>query len=153
MEKDKNIEALNSLVEINYDRIEGYRKASESVEERDLKDLFSMFEQTSLTCLRELISEINKSGGIATEGTSASGRFFKAWMDFKSDLTGDDRVAILNSCVYGEENASEVYNNVLEYKAEYLSQHQKKMIESQLILLRADQRTIKSMQNHLAETA
>lgn len=77
MDKEKTIDALNKLLEINNDRIRGYEKAFANTEERDLKDLFSTFEQTSEKCVGELISEINKLGGEATEGTKASGKFFR----------------------------------------------------------------------------
>lgn len=152
MENDKTIDALNELVEINNDRIDGYENASENTEERELKGLFSTFEQTSQKCVDELNNEINKLGGKATEGTTASGKFFRAWMDVKSALSGKDRKAILSSCEYGEKNAVEVYNDVLENNSVHLNQRQQELIKSQLNRLKSDQSTIKSMQNTLVET-
>ncbi len=151
MEKEKTIDALNTLVEINNDRIEGYEKAIENTEERDLKDLFSEFKETSRKCLGELKSEITKFGGEVTEGTNASGKFFRAWMDFKSALTGKDRKAILNSCEYGEEQADETYQEVLDEESEHLNPQQQAMIKAQHNLLRIDQNRIKSMLNTLVE--
>lgn len=151
MEKEKTIDALNKLVEINNDRIEGYEKASENTEERDLKELFSKFVQTSRNCQRELITEIQKFGGKAIEGTTTSGKFFRTWMDFKSALTGKDRKAILNSCEYGEESADETYKEVLSDESEHLSPQQQAMIQEQHNQLRADQGKIKSMLNVLVE--
>lgn len=151
MEKEKTIDALNKLVEINNDRIEGYEKASENTEERDLKDLFSAFKQTSKKCQGELISEINKLGGKVTEGTTASGKFFRAWMDVKSALTGKDRKAILNSCENGEESADETYQTVLEDESEHLNPQQLSMIKAQHNQLKGDRNKIKSMQNNLVE--
>ncbi|MEX2351356.1 MAG: PA2169 family four-helix-bundle protein [Balneolaceae bacterium] len=151
MKKEKTIDALNTLVEINNDRVKGYEKAFENTEERDLKDLFSTFEKTSHKCLGELISEINKLGGKATDGTNTSGKFFRTWMDVKSALTGKDRKAILNSCEHGEESADETYQTVLEDESEHLNPQQQSMIESQHNLLLADQSKIKSMLNTLVE--
>lgn len=151
MKNENTVDELNRLVEINNDRIEGYEKAAENTEERDLIELFSKFKQTSKKCLGELISEITKSGGKATQETTTSGKFFRTWMDVKSALTGKDRKAILNSCEYGEENAVEVYNEVLDDNSEHLDLHQKKMIKAQLSLIKADQRTIKSMKNQLVQ--
>jgi len=151
MDNEKKIDALNTLVEINNDRIEGYEKASENTEESDLKDLFSKFVQTSKKSQRELIGEINKLGGKVTEGTTTSGKFFRAWMEFKSSLTGKDRKAILNSCEYGEKNADETYENVLDDESANLNPQQQSMIKSQHILLKTDQSTIKLMQNALAD--
>ena len=76
-------------------------------EEKDLKDMFTSFAQNSKKCKQELVSEINKLGGTATDGTTVSGKFFRGWMDMKSALIGKDRKAILESCEYGEEQADE----------------------------------------------
>ncbi|HAC15411.1 MAG TPA: hypothetical protein DCE78_05630 [Bacteroidetes bacterium] len=151
MDKEKTIDALNQLVEINNDRIEGYQKAAENTEERDLKELFSRFEQTSMNCKRELTTEIQKFGGKVIEGTTTSGKFFRTWMDFKSALTGKDRKAILNSCEYGEESADDTYQTVLSDESEYLSPLQQSMIREQHNKLRADRSKIKSMLNVLVE--
>lgn len=145
MENEKTVDAINELIEINNDRIEGYEKASENTEERDLKELFSAFEQTSRKCLGELKSEIVKFGGKVTEGTSTSGKFFRAWMDFKSALTGKDRKAILESCQYGEEQADESYQKVLQGETNHLSPQLRSMIKKEHDLLRADQSTIESL--------
>ena len=153
MDKEKTIETLNTLVEINNDRVEGYEKASENTEERDLKDLFLSFKKTSQKCLHELITEINRFGGNATEGTTTSGKFFRAWADVKSALSGKDRKAILNSCEYGEEQADETYQEVLDEQSEHLSPQQQVLIKTQHDLLRADQNKIKSMLNTLVEVS
>lgn len=152
MENPKTVGALNSLVEINNERIEGYQKAFKNTEERDLKDLFSEFKQTSRKCVDELRNEINKLGGEVTVGTNASGEFFRAWMNFKSALIGKERKAILNSCEYAEEQADETYQKIRDEGSEHLSPHQLSMIKEQHKQLKADQKTIKSMQNSLAET-
>lgn len=151
MENEKTIDALNKLVEINNDRVEGYEKASENTKERDLNDLFSAFKQTSQNCLVELKSEIKKLGGQVTEGTTTSGEFFRTWMDFKSALAGNDKKAIFSSCEYGEEQADETYQEILNDESEHLSTQQQSMIKEQHNLLKADQSKIKSMQNNLVE--
>lgn len=151
MNNEKTIEALNSLVEINNDRIKGYEKASENTEERDLKDLFSSFGQNSKKCQRELISEINKIGGKAASGATASGTFFRAWMDVKNALAGKDRKAVLNSCDNGEERADETYKAVLNEESKHFSPDHKSMIQQQHSLLKSDRSKIKSLLNALAK--
>lgn len=149
MNKEKTIDALNTLVVINNDRIEGYDTASENTEENELNSLFSQFAQTSKKCRNELINEIGKLGGKAADGTNASGKFFRAWMDVKSALTGKDRKAILNSCEQGEERAVETYKTVFEDKSEHLTAKQQMMIKGQFGLIINDQDKIRSMQNAL----
>lgn len=147
MNNKKTIDALNTLVKINNDRIEGYEKASANTEERELQRLFSEFKQTSQKCRQELIREINKFGGEVSEGTKTSGKFFRAWMDVKSALSGKDRKAILESCAYGEEQADETYKTVLDDQSEHLNPEQQAMISEQHNLLMVDRGKIMSMQN------
>ena len=149
MDKEKTIDALNKLVEINNDRIEGYETASKETDEQDLKSLFSQFAQTSYKCKQELTSEIYKLGGNPTEGTKITGKFFRVWMDVKTALTGKDRKAILNSCEYGEDQAIETYENVLEEEREHLSLAQQSMISTQYTLIKSDHYRVKSMRDSM----
>ncbi len=145
MEIDKTIDVLNKLVEINNDRIEGYLTASRETDEQDLKSLFQQFAQISEKCKQELSSEIFRLGGTATDGTKISGKFYRTWMDIKSSVTGHDRIALLNSCEYGEEHAIETYEKVLNDDLDYLSIEQQSMVSSQYALIEADHNRLKSI--------
>lgn len=145
MEKDKAIDVLNSLIEINSDRIEGYETASKETEETDFKSLFSQFVKTSEWCKSELVREVEKLGGIPIEGTSTTGKFFRVWMDFKAAVTGHDRKAILNSCEYGESVASDTYEDALNDNYEDLTHEQQAILRVQHNLLKADHDKVKDM--------
>ncbi|HMG16267.1 MAG TPA: DUF2383 domain-containing protein, partial [Saprospiraceae bacterium] len=93
MENDKSIDVLNSVLEINNDRIAGYETALKETEDSDLKTVFLQFIQTSNRCKSELISEIARISGTPIEGTKTSGKIFRIWMDFKAAITGKDRKA------------------------------------------------------------
>lgn len=147
MEKEQTIEALNTLITINNDRIEGYETAAKETEEQDLKTFFSEQKQTSLHCNKELISEVTKLGGTAAEGTKTTGKFFRVWMDVKAALTGKDRKVILNSCEYGEDVAKGTYEKVLENDQKNLNDEQENMIKTQHALLKADHNKVKSMRD------
>jgi len=138
---------LNTLITINNDRIEGYETAAKETEEHDLKTLFAEFSATSQKCKTELKSEVSKLGGKPAEGTMASGKFFRVWMDVKAALTGKDRKAILNSCEYGEDMAKSTYEKALKNDTENLSAEQQTMIKSQHTLLVADHNKVKSMRD------
>lgn len=60
---------LNTLIEINNDRIEGYETASKETDETDLKTLFAQLAQTSHECKDELVDEVEALGGTPEEGT------------------------------------------------------------------------------------
>lgn len=151
MENQKSIDVLNTLIEINNDRIEGYETAAKETDETDLKALFAQLAQTSHECRAELVDEVTALGGKPDEGTKVSGKFFRVWMDVKAALTGKDRKAILNSCEYGEDHAVDTYKKVLENDAEELTSDQIAMIEEQYALIKADHDTVKSLRDSLVE--
>lgn len=151
MNKEKSIDALNMLIEINNDRIKGYETALNETEEADLKNIFSVFLQTSQKCKVELVTEVNKLGGSPIEGTKTSGKFFRVWMDVKAALTGKNRKEILSSCEYGEDAAIDTYNKVLKNDIENITSEQQAIINAQLKLLKADHDKVKSMRDMLVE--
>jgi uncharacterized protein (TIGR02284 family) len=153
MENEKSIDVLNTLIEINNDRIEGYKTATEETEEEDLKSLFSKLGRTSKKCKAELVAEVERLGGTPDEGTKTTGKFFRVWMDVKAALTGKDRKAILDSCEYGEDVAVDTYNKVIINHPKDLNIEQQKMIGEQCHLIRADHDTVKRMRDALAELA
>src|SRR3990167_7040801 len=87
MENEQTIDALNKLVQINNERIEGYHTALQETEEGDLRKMFTLFAQTSEKNVVDLSSEIRRIGGVPTDRTKISGTFFRVWMDVKAALT------------------------------------------------------------------
>lgn len=150
METSKKISALNELIVINNDRVEGYDTAMKEAEDVDLKSLFAGLQTTSETNLSELHAEVRRLGGQAEEGTRTTGKFHRVWMDVKAVLTGNERGTILNSCEFGESKALEAYREVLD-DSEYLSEAQVIMIQNQLAALKSDHDKIRVLHN--AETA
>ena len=151
MKREKSIEVLNSLITINNDRIEVYETASKETEELDLKTLFGQFIATSQKCKQELVAEVRTLGGEVAEGTKTSGKFFRVWMDVKAALTGKDRKAILNSCEYGEDHATETYDKALADGLEHLNAEQHFIINAQRASLRADYDHVKALSNGLVD--
>ena len=151
MNNEKMIDALNTLVQINNDRINGYETASKETEEQDLKTFFGTQLRTSQKCKQELTGEITNLGGTATESTKTTGKFFRVWMDVKAALTGKDRKAILSSCEFGESRATDTYEKTLKDVSEQLTIKQQTMIKAQYDLLKTDQEKVKSMHDALAE--
>jgi uncharacterized protein (TIGR02284 family) len=149
MDTEKSIDILNSLIQINNDRIEGYETASKEADETDLKTLFSHFTETSLKCKAELVAEVKRLGGKPTEGTTTSGKFYRVWMDIKSAITGSDRKAIVNSCEYGEDVAVQTYNDALSH-SEDLTPEQLMMIKEQHSAIKTDHDKIKNLRDLMA---
>ena len=147
MENEKTIDVLNSLITINNDRIEGYETASGETEEQDLKALFAQFITNSKQCKDELSKEVTRLGGTPAEGTLASGKVFRVWMGVKAALTAKDREAILNSCEYGEDEAQDTYEDVLENDLEHLTAAQQTMVNTQREFLKADHNYVKALRD------
>ena len=147
--REENVKVLNTLVEINNDRIEGYNTAAKETKDADLQDLFWRLQQTSEHNNLELKSQIIGLGGEPTEDTKTSGKFFRAWMDLKSALSGNNREVILNSCEFGEEKALDIYHSVIAKETEHLTHEQKEMINMQANLLKKDHNTILDMKSDM----
>lgn len=112
--KEKSTEAIAELVIINNDRYEGYKTAAEETTDSELKSEFTKLSQQSNGFSEELRRLIPSSEEAPKrDETKLSGKFYRAWMDVKSALTGKNRKAILSSCEYGEDVALQTYDEVL----------------------------------------
>ncbi|MEX2485388.1 MAG: PA2169 family four-helix-bundle protein [Brumimicrobium sp.] len=149
MNNENAIVALNALITINNDRIIGYKTASDSTDELDLKSLFSKLILTSEKCKQQLVLEVQVLGGKTVDETKVTGKFFRVWMDVKATLSGKDRKAILNSCDYGEDNAKATYDQAILHEFEHLSAKQKTMVLAQKSLLKVDHELVKSLRSAL----
>lgn len=147
MNTEKAIQVLNSLIEINNDRVEGYDTAAKETNDSDLKSLFNELSVTSQQNLAALRTEVNQLGGQPEEGTRITGKFFRAWMDVKAALTGNDRHSILSSCEFGEDKAQDAYQDVLEDRDSGLSSEQLSLIREQQSKLREDHDKVKSLRD------
>lgn len=141
-ENEKIVEVLNSLVQINNDRIEGYTHATEGTQDADLKALFNSMKSKSQHLKTSLINEIRKCGGEPTESTTTLGKAFRVWMDFKATITGKDRKAILDSCEFGEEAAQDTYADAVK-NTEHLPTYVVEMITDQKKQLREELNHVK----------
>ena len=127
---DKTTHVLNDLLRINNDRVEGYNKAIEDVDDFDLKTLFRKMADESRNYIYRLTDMIRSYGGDpATQNTTSSGKIYRLWMDVKSTFTGNDRQSILNSCEFGEDAALKAYRDALA--SEDLSEEARELIAEQ----------------------
>ena len=149
-QNEKTISLLNGLIEINNDRIEGYERAAKETDDADLKSLFTSMADESRGHRSELISEVIGLGGTPAEGTTTSGKVYRAWMDIKAALTAKDRHAIIGSCEFGEDAALEAYDDALE-DTEKLTAKSRDLISKQRQKLQVSHDQIKMLRD-TAET-
>src|SRR5690606_64235 len=117
METHKNIAAsINQLIEINNERIEGYKKAIELLPEGDhfgLRGIFEDYRDQSIQFNADLKPLVATSGETPAEGTRTSGTEFRAWIDLKSAVAPHAVQSRLESCERGEDKFQKVYEEVL----------------------------------------
>ena len=142
-----SITALNELIEINNDRVAGYRKAIEETSDSGLRSTFLELINTSEKNLSELIEAVYNLGGKPEEGTKTTGKIYRVWMDAKAALTGGNRHQILSSCEYGEDVALGAYEHVLEHHADELSAPHLQLVRSQREKMQQDHDRVKAMRD------
>ncbi|MBP9704292.1 MAG: PA2169 family four-helix-bundle protein [Chitinophagales bacterium] len=139
---------LNDLILINNDRIEGYEKAIKNLGDGsiDLKATFNQMVDQSRGLKQDLVAEVGKLGGDVADGTTNSGKIYRAWMDVKATFTGDDRQTALNNCEFGEDAAQKAYNEAL--KDEDLTDHSaRKLVSDQKDKLKRSHDIIKGLRD------
>jgi len=114
----ETITSINSLIVINNDRFEGYKKAAEETKDEDLRSLFTRYSIQSKGWGEELRKFVDKEEEPDRDETTNTGKMYRAWMDIKSAITGHNRKAILQSCEYGEDVAKKTYDEVLEHSGD-----------------------------------
>ncbi|SEJ37705.1 conserved hypothetical protein [Dyadobacter sp. SG02] len=105
---------IGELIEINNDRVAGFEKAIEDIEDEniDLKTIFEEYAQQS----RKYVQELSAIAGTAPhleEDKSVSGTLHRAWIDIKSLFGGSDRASILSEAERGEDAIKKAYQDAL----------------------------------------
>ncbi|MBC7423149.1 MAG: PA2169 family four-helix-bundle protein [Ferruginibacter sp.] len=146
----ETIETLNDLILINNDRIAGYERAMKELapEDSDLKPLFENMIDESRQARIALGEEVQVLGGTMAEGTMATGKVYRAWMDIKAIFTGHDRHAVIANCEAGEDAAQKAYTGALE--EEHLPSFLREMIRDQQQALKYSHDEIKSFRDQTA---
>jgi uncharacterized protein (TIGR02284 family) len=137
-------EILNDLIQINNDRIEGYEKAITETEDIDidLKAMFNKMENESRDHVRELKEAVEGLGETPADGTTISGKIYRAWMDVKTAFSTKERQSVLELCEYGEDAAQKAYNEALASDAD-MTTAIRQLITSQQDALRTSHNVIK----------
>ena len=135
---DDFVDVLNDIVRINYDRVFGYERAIDDLEnnDADLKALFNKYADQSRKYVSYWQQSIRSLGGEPVTDSTVRGKLFRVWMDFKATLAGKNRKAVLESCEFGEDAAQRQYAEALETK-EHLPDDIRRAISEQQSELKA----------------
>jgi uncharacterized protein (TIGR02284 family) len=152
---EKLIEVLNGLIEINHDRVNGYKKAVEETKglDLDMKAIFHSMANDSRKYALELSNVVTDLGGTPADGTTNSGKVYRVWMDIKTIFTGHDRQSVLGLCEFGEDAAQKAYKAAIASDAE-MSAEVRQLIAEQQGKLKTSHNVIKKYRDmHKAVTA
>jgi uncharacterized protein (TIGR02284 family) len=105
--------ALNELIEINNNRIEGYKKATEDIDGGELKGIFQGMINESEGFANSLAEHVEKFDGEPATDSTLMGKIHQVWLDFKASISSHNRDTILSSCEFGDKAAIEVYDTTL----------------------------------------
>jgi uncharacterized protein (TIGR02284 family) len=117
---EKTIDVINDLVKINNDRVAGFEKAAEDLNEDNLNlgPVFNKFAGESRDNAEELLSYARQYGADLSDETSTAGALHRAWIDIKAIFTGNDTVSILEECERGEDAVKAAYASALDHSGE-----------------------------------
>ncbi len=115
MEKNEELKSsLHEIIEINKEAVEGYKSASEGIENRELKPLFLEFSSQRQKFLNETQAEAKNAGFDIDESTSWEGKLHQALISMKSALTSGEEVGMIEECITGEQASVKIYTQVIE---------------------------------------
>lgn len=128
MENDKVVSVLNDLITKNYDAENGYKEASEKIENVSLKAYFDQHAQNRYDFGHQIKELIAKYGGEPNKGTSIAGDLHRAWISIRDAFSNGDH-AIYAEAIRGEEAFSTEYGEILT--DEVLPQDVKELVQTQ----------------------
>jgi hypothetical protein len=143
----KTVEALNFLVIINNNRIEGYSSASNETPVKKIKNLFGSMAETSRTLNSDLEYEIKKLDGIPLADVKGKGMFSgdrKAMIDSGKYIDGKH---ILQYTISGENIILKAYHDVLINSVEYLNHDIKWILKKHVLMLSLDRDKLNKVLN------
>ncbi|MEY4538383.1 MAG: hypothetical protein RLZZ306_140 [Bacteroidota bacterium] len=144
---DVLLTALNELIEINYSRIDGYRKAADDIDGGDLKGLFQGMVNESENFADDLSEHVEKFGGEPATGSTFSGKIHQAWLDFKAAVSSNNRETILSSCEFGDQTAIKAYDTALALDKVQASPDFMSLLHSQRSSIQESLKVIQSLKN------
>ena len=150
----KIVMVLNDLIKINIDRITGYEKAINDLDESEvmLKTLFNQVSEDSHDIKSQLSEKVVALGGEPADHRTVPGAIYQSWMDVKATFSGHDTGSTLEACEFGEDAAQRAYK-AAQKAAEDFPADVKHMINIQKNLLKMSHGLIKTQRDQHKEMA
>jgi uncharacterized protein (TIGR02284 family) len=114
MQNDDAIGALNHLISIARDGVNGMSSAAESANNAQLKSTLSQLSQERNGIATQLQDVIRRLGGNPDDSGTTLGAAHRAFMNVKDAVTGADDEALLDECERGEDVAVREFRSALD---------------------------------------
>lgn len=111
---DEMVEALQSLIQINLDSRDAYRMAAGAVDDLNLSSVFDFFSSKREEQAIELSRFIVRSGEQPRCDGTFMAAFQRAWSEIRRLLSTNDRLAILDEALRGEDSIMAAYREALQ---------------------------------------
>jgi uncharacterized protein (TIGR02284 family) len=114
MDKDKQVDTLETLTTTLIDSVNGYEDAAQNTENPRFREIFRENANERQRCADDLRSEIRRLGGDPPTEGSFMGQTHQTWLDLKTAITGHDDEAIINSVEAGEDYLKKKFETALD---------------------------------------
>ncbi len=108
------IEGLQDLISINIDSAEGFAKAAENIENKDISAYFRRCGARRSGFANELKRVVNYNGEDAKDSGSLKAKMHRWWVDLRGTVQDGDEHAILAEAERGEDAIKGCYEEVLK---------------------------------------
>jgi len=147
MGKDEIVDTLNDLIRIVEDSHEGYRQASETGDDEDLKALFGDLAAQRGAIVLELQRLVAAQGGAPDIGGTIVGGAHRFFLGLRSAVLGHEREAILAEVQRGETECVRRFDEAL---AKELPPEIAEVISRHLARIRVDRDRMAALRNAAA---
>ncbi len=140
------VSLLNDLTEVLKDGQEGFRAASEAIEDPALKTMLSDASLQRSRFSGELQQLVRDLGEEPEKTSSVSSALHRGWINLRASLQGGDAHAIFAECERGEDSAVANYKEALEAE---LPANVRSVIERQYTTVKATHDKVRDLRDSL----
>lgn len=143
--KAEVVSEVNHILEVLNERVNGYEKAIENVDDAECASLFKQYKDQA----EQFENELRPFADMSPEeaGTRAVGDAWHFWMDIKGAITNKSTTGMIGACITGESAAINNYSEVLN--DESLPSDLRNILESQLEDIKVAHETLVQLKESL----
>ena len=111
---DQSASTLNQLIQTCKDGENGFRAASEGVEDSNLRHLLESYAQQRAEFAADLQLEVRRLAEDPLDTGHAAAALHRSGLDIKAGLTGRDEATVIAECERGEDFSVRAYQKALD---------------------------------------